>query len=506
MTTNNAGSWADEMDRTRPFSDSTESDGQPEGSLNPATSEVGKTTTNVVKPEGNNSGTEVQTNTTEVKTNVAESQSYQAEVRNIVAEIVNKLMTEVQIQNNPDTEVRNQSPEEARKVESAAAETRHVGANTEVQLDSVFTEVGRTFEHGNRELNYFIQDWINEVKEREISVLACCQTTTAYQRKVVALEIEVEDASKTIFDMEEKVFENEAKVARLLGDQASLRLDCLNLKRKQLEKSSQLRAARVELRESEDKSRQAHTDLMASLCGKALVASKTRAPKAAEAAATPEASKAAEAAPEAPKAAEAAPQAQKATEVATVDGAKSLDFPSMDKREKDRFANLKLPANFQKYVEWTATLKNKVGSSMGSKDPNLGRMAGGVYEEVAEVSLRVLELHPKMTPPSNRTHIRKEAMTSCLRALDNYACAKMWTSFQRVLDLMDLMTWEMSPEESAELNVVRLRIDIVNGDRGVAEVTAKNILDQAKAKKWRAVIAAASSVLSSIAWHNVNEN
>ena len=150
------------------------------------------------------------------------------------------------------------------------------------------------------------------------------------------LEIEVEDASKAIFDMEEKVFENEAKVARLLGDQASLRLDCLNLKRKQLEKSSQLRAARVELRESEDKSRQAHTDLMASLCGKALVASKTRAPKAAEAAATPEASKAAEAAaesaPEAPKAAEVAPQAQKATEVAMVDGAKSLDFPSMDRR------------------------------------------------------------------------------------------------------------------------------------------------------------------------------
>ena len=156
-------------------------------------------------------------------------------------------------------------------------------------------------------------------------------------------------------------------------------------------------------------------------------------------------------------------------------------------------------------MEWTATLKNKVGSSMGSKDPNLGRMAGGVYEEVAEVSIRVLELHPMMGP-SNRTHIRKEAMSSSFRALDNYACAKMWTSFQRVLDLLELMTWGMSPEESAELNVVRLRIDIVNGDRGVAEVTAKNILDQAKAKKWRAVIAAASSVLSSIAWHNMNEN
>ena len=78
----------------------------------------------------------------------------------------------------------------------------------------------------------------------------------------------------------------------------------------------------------------------------------------------------------------------------------------------------------------------------------------------------------------------------------------MWTAFQRVLDLVDLMTWGMTPEESAELNVVRLRIDIVNGDRGVAEVTAKNILDQAKSKKWRGVIAAASSVLSSIHWHN----
>ena len=115
------------------------------------------------------------------------------------------------------------------------------------------------------------------MKEREISVFSCCQATNEKQRKVVALEMEVEDAAKAIFDMEEKVFENEAKVARLLGDQASLKLDCLNLKRKQLEKSSQLRAARVDLRESEEKSRQAHTDLMASLCGKALVVSKTRA-------------------------------------------------------------------------------------------------------------------------------------------------------------------------------------------------------------------------------------
>ena len=45
----------------------------------------------------------------------------------------------------------------------------------------------------------------------------------------------------------------------------------------------------------------------------------------------------------------------------------------------------------------------------------------------------------------------------------------------------------------------------MNGDRGVAEVTARNALDQAKAKKWRGVVAAASSVLSSISWHNNND-
>ena len=149
MSTNNAGSWADEVERTKPSSDSTKSDGQPEGSINPVLSEVGKTTTNVAKPEGDNSGTEVQMKKTEVKKKMmAECQSYEAEVRNIVAEIVNN-MTEVQVQNNPVTEVRIQSPEEAKQVESAATETRHVGANTEAQLDSVITEVGRKCEHNN---------------------------------------------------------------------------------------------------------------------------------------------------------------------------------------------------------------------------------------------------------------------------------------------------------------------------------------------------------------------
>ena len=148
MTNNNAGSWADKLERTKPFSDSTKSDGQPEGSLNPVPLEVGKTTTNVAKPEGDNSGTEVQMKKTEVKKKMAECQSYEAEVRNIVAEIVNNL-TEVQVQNNPVTEVRIQSPEEAKQVESAATKTRHVGANTEAQLDSVITEVGRKCEHNN---------------------------------------------------------------------------------------------------------------------------------------------------------------------------------------------------------------------------------------------------------------------------------------------------------------------------------------------------------------------
>ena len=115
-TTNNAEPWADEVDRTNPISGATKSD---------------------EKPEGCDNGTEVQKNP-------AESQNYEAEVRNIVAEIVSNL-AEVQIENNPDTEVGSQSPEVAR-VESAAIKTRHVASNTEDELDSVFTEVGQTYE------------------------------------------------------------------------------------------------------------------------------------------------------------------------------------------------------------------------------------------------------------------------------------------------------------------------------------------------------------------------
>ena len=129
-TTNNAEPWADEVDRTNPFSGATKSD---------------------EKPEGCNNGTEVQKKLAEGQKSGAESQNYVAEVRNIVAELVNNL-AEVQIQNNPDTEVGSQSPEVAR-VESAAIKTRHVGSNTEDELDSVFTEVGQTYEYDNLRIN-----------------------------------------------------------------------------------------------------------------------------------------------------------------------------------------------------------------------------------------------------------------------------------------------------------------------------------------------------------------
>ena len=167
---------------------------------------------------------------------------------------------------------------------------------------------------------------------------------------------------------------------------------------------------------------------------------------------------------------------------------------------------MNIPTGWQKYLDFVVKQKDKVGSKMGLKDPILGRMAGGAYEEIAEVSLKVLDKYRGEMSEDKKSHIRKEALSCSLRALDNYACARMWTSFQRILDLVDMMTWDMTPEESAEFNVVRLRIDIVNGDRGVAEVTAKNTLDHAKANRWRGVIAAASSVLSSIAWHNGHEH
>ena len=95
-----------------------------------------------------------------------------------------------------------------------------------------------------------------------------------------------------------------------------------------------------------------------------------------------------------------------------------------------RVSSINLPKGFKEYVDWTVQQKDRVGSSLGSKDPNIGRIAGGVYEEIAEVSLAVLVKNPTMANV-NRIHIRKETLVSCFRALDNYACATMWTCFQR---------------------------------------------------------------------------
>ena len=100
MTTNNAESWAAEMDRTEPYSNSISSEGEPEGFLNPEPlAEVQK---NIVAegPEG---------------TFNAESL---AEVQKI----------------NLSTEVRRQGPEVASSI-------------MEEVLDSVVTEVGLTGEH-----------------------------------------------------------------------------------------------------------------------------------------------------------------------------------------------------------------------------------------------------------------------------------------------------------------------------------------------------------------------
>ena len=182
-----------------------------------------------------------------------------------------------------------------------------------------------------------IQDWITEVKEREELVASTLQTTTRNQREVATLEAEVGEATKAVLNMEEKMLENEARLARLLGDQASLRLDCLNLKRVELEKSSQLREARAVLRESEDKARKAQTELMVTLCGRACVASQTRP---ALSSATEVAAEVGTTVPEAAAAAAIVAEATKGTPtaeaVAPTDGATSIPFPSMDKREKDR--------------------------------------------------------------------------------------------------------------------------------------------------------------------------
>ena len=106
-TNNNVESWADEMDRTDPYSDSITSEGKPEGFLN--TEPLAEVQNNIVSegPEG----------------------SLNAES-----------LAEVQM-SNLNTEVGRQCPEVANVDESANISTQHVGSNTEEVLDSVVTEV-----------------------------------------------------------------------------------------------------------------------------------------------------------------------------------------------------------------------------------------------------------------------------------------------------------------------------------------------------------------------------
>ena len=154
------------------------------------------------------------------------------------------------------------------------------------------------------------------MEEREQTISAALETIAENQRKVDTLEVEVDEATKATLNTEEKVAEVEAKLARLLGEQASLRLDYLNLKRVELEKSSQLREARVVLKEAEDKSRKAQTELMIALRGRTPVTRQTRR------ALSPVSGTATEVAPatEVAKATEVAPAAVAAT-VAEVTGA-----------------------------------------------------------------------------------------------------------------------------------------------------------------------------------------
>ena len=175
------------------------------------------------------------------------------------------------------------------------------------------------------------------MEEREAFVSTSLQTTAENQSKVDTLEAEVDEAAKATLNMEEKVAENEAKLARLLGEQASFRLDYLNLRRAELEKSSQLREARAVLRESEDKARKAQTELMVTLCGRARVASQTRPvlSPATEVAAEVVAS-VAEAAATTALVAEATEGTSTAEAVPPTEGATSIKFPSMDTREKNR--------------------------------------------------------------------------------------------------------------------------------------------------------------------------
>ena len=84
----------------------------------------------------------------------------------------------------------------------------------------------------------FIQDWIDVVKDKEKEVNTALEEANLMLEKVTSLELEVDSTAELTLKMEEKILENEAKLAMLLGEQAALRMDCLN--RKEEEKRAQL--------------------------------------------------------------------------------------------------------------------------------------------------------------------------------------------------------------------------------------------------------------------------
>ena len=158
------------------------------------------------------------------------------------------------------------------------------------------------------------------MEEREQTVSTALETIAEYQRKVDTLEVEVDEATKATLNTEEKVAEYESKLARLLGEQASLRLDYLNLKRVELEKSSQLRAARVVLKEAEDKSRKAQTELMITLRRRTPVTRETKRVLSPVSRTATELVPATEVAPEVAPATEVAPAATPVAEVTGAEG------------------------------------------------------------------------------------------------------------------------------------------------------------------------------------------
>ena len=89
-------------------------------------------------------------------------------------------------------------------------------------------------------------------------------------QEVKTLEAEWEETNKAVLNTEEKLQENETKLAELVEEQAKLRREHTKLKKLELGKSSQLKEAREALRGVDDRVRVAQTELMSSLCGRAI--------------------------------------------------------------------------------------------------------------------------------------------------------------------------------------------------------------------------------------------